>query len=364
MDFFDIFSTEKESKLSKMVRKIRRSYFISSYESDDPESSVRFYESDYTTRETASIPIIIELLNNLDLHEDENLLIIGSKGGYLEYLSAIFCNEVYVIDVNSEVVDITKKNIQKGSHIMLNKGLKVEGIHVRTCQNPLNGLPENGPWDKILIPAAVKSIPKALFDQLTENGKIIVPIIKGYKSQYLTEFKKLGGKIYKKEFLQVIFAPLDVNRKPHQMEKELTLKTKPTSSLDEPLLVFLSYATVDSNRFQIPKIAEMLTTFPEIEDCLYWEEDLHDDIFDYMNDNLEKCDIFILFCSKNALKSEPVKMEWKAALKIKKRIIPVYFQENDIPPLLSTKLGTHFHPEDLESTVNDLFKLILKKTSN
>jgi hypothetical protein len=80
-----------------------------------------------------------------------------------------------------------------------------------------------------------------------------------------------------------------------------------------------------------------------------------------MDTNLGKCDIFILFCSQNALKSDAVKMEWQAALKVKKKVIPVFVREEDIPTLLSTKLGIQFNENDREGTVKNIYDLILKK---
>ncbi|HUX97987.1 MAG TPA: hypothetical protein VMV49_00405 [Candidatus Deferrimicrobium sp.] len=61
------------------------------------------------------------------------------------------------------------------------------------------------------------------------------------------------------------------------------------------VLVFISYATKDAEKFQIRAIAEGLTLCPEIDDVLYWQEDLHDDIYKYMDENLGKCDVFVLF---------------------------------------------------------------------
>jgi len=40
------------------------------------------------------------------------------------------------------------------------------------------------------------------------------------------------------------------------------------------ILVFISYATKDAEMFQIKVIAEALTECPEIDDVLYWQEDL------------------------------------------------------------------------------------------
>ncbi len=125
--------------------------------------------------------------------------------------------------------------------------------------------------------------------------------------------------------------------------------------------IFISYATKDSNKFQIAKIAEHLEKYSEIDNALYWEEDMQDDIYKYMNDNVGRCDVFILFCSQIALKSEPIEMEWMAALKKKKKIIPVFINEDDIPTLLCTRLGVQFRKNDLDGTIKSVYQLILKK---
>lgn len=156
------------------------------------------------------------------------------------------------------------------------------------------------------------------------------------------------------EIRQFMQDELETNREEPQKDLE-------GEELKEPIKVFVSYATPDSKKFEIPIIATNLTKYPLIEMVLYWEEDLHDDIYDYMDTNLGKCDIFLLFCSPNALKSGTVKMEWQAALKIKKKIIPVFKKEEDIPPLLSTKLGVQFSESDIDGTIKRIYDLILKK---
>ena len=126
-------------------------------------------------------------------------------------------------------------------------------------------------------------------------------------------------------------------------------------------IVFISYATKDSKKFNVPLIAERLIKYPEISKFLYWEKHMRDDIIKYMNDNMGKCNILLLFCSPNSLKSEPVEMEWQAALKIKKRIIPIFANERDIPIMLATKLGIKFNRNELDNTIEQIYKLILKK---
>jgi hypothetical protein len=127
------------------------------------------------------------------------------------------------------------------------------------------------------------------------------------------------------------------------------------------ILIFISYSTIDSEYFEINNIAEKLQEHQDIKKVFYWEEDLKDDIYDYMNRNLDICDAFLLFCSNKAKKSEQVQLEWKSALKIKKPIIPIFKDEKDIPPLVSTKLGIEFDKNDIDKTVEHLYQLILKK---
>ena len=130
------------------------------------------------------------------------------------------------------------------------------------------------------------------------------------------------------------------------------------------LNIFLSYASKDAPYFKIPLIAEKLKQYPEIDETFYWHEDAKEDIIKYMNETINKCEVFILFCSPRALESEPVQMEWSVALKNKKVVIPIFFNEEHIPTLLSTLVGLHYDPyycEDIDEKIKELYFLILKR---
>ncbi|NVM44340.1 MAG: toll/interleukin-1 receptor domain-containing protein [Candidatus Lokiarchaeota archaeon] len=143
---------------------------------------------------------------------------------------------------------------------------------------------------------------------------------------------------------------------------EIIGKNIPISNeIQHRILIFVSYATKDVNLFKIHEIVKMLTNFQEIKDVLYWEEDMDDNIFEYMNENLNKCDIIVLFCSKNALNSVPVKKEWTAAEAIGKPIIPVFFDIDHIPTLLKSRLGIEYDFYDIQKNIHGLHDLILKK---
>lgn len=133
------------------------------------------------------------------------------------------------------------------------------------------------------------------------------------------------------------------------------------AKLEKDLLVFMSYATKDADLFKIQEISNKLTNTPEVKDVLYWQEDLDDNIFEYMNDNLGKCHVFVLFCSTNALESVPVKKEWTAADAMGKPIIPVFYDTDHIPPLLRSRLGIEYDFYDMDSNIRALKNIIFKK---
>jgi len=134
-----------------------------------------------------------------------------------------------------------------------------------------------------------------------------------------------------------------------------------TLDVDKKLLVFVSYATKDADIFKVKELAEVLSKYEKIADVLYWQEDMKDNIIKYMNDNLGKCDVMLLCCSPNALRSEPVEKEWTAADMMRKPIIPVFNNPDHIPPLLKTRLGVQFDPFNFEKNIDEIYSLILKK---
>ncbi|MFX1309594.1 MAG: toll/interleukin-1 receptor domain-containing protein [Promethearchaeota archaeon] len=130
---------------------------------------------------------------------------------------------------------------------------------------------------------------------------------------------------------------------------------------DQKALVFVSYATKDAEVYKIRELAANLTKYERISDVLYWQEDMKDNIIKYMNDNLGKCDVMLLFCSPNALASEPVEKEWTAADIIGKPIIPIFNNPDHIPTLLKPRLGIKFDPFNFQKNIDEIYNLIMKK---
>ena len=175
-----------------------------------------------------------------------------------------------------------------------------------------------------------------------------------YNTFFFSIFDPLGT-------LLVTILSLIYSRKKKKILKHIRAPSLIKSFPIDRELIFISYATVDSDFFQIPKITGVLTSYPEINEILYWESDMHDDIYQFMDENLKQCKVVLLFCSKNSLYSEAVKMEWRSALKLDKKIIPIFVEPDDIPALLSTKLGIQFKESDPYTSIEDIYQMVLKK---
>ena len=94
------------------------------------------------------------------------VLLIGSGSGYTAALLSQICRHVYGIERYERLVEQSKSRLER---------LKVKNVTIRHG-NGLSGLPEHGPFDRILLTGAIKTIPVALIDQLGKDGLLVTPI--------------------------------------------------------------------------------------------------------------------------------------------------------------------------------------------
>lgn len=121
----------------------------------------------------------------------------------------------------------------------------------------------------------------------------------------------------------------------------------------------MSYATKDSERFEIKEFAKKLEEFHGIDKVLIWEEDTKDNIIHYMNNNLEQCDLLLLICTKNSKNSKPVNLEWRATLVADKRIIPIFDEIENVPFIIRPMMGLKCS-QNLVTEVYNIHQLIMK----
>ena len=177
----------------------------------------------------------------------------------------------------------------------------------------------------------------------------------------LDDFKSQDGKLSKQLELkekELKLKERELNLKERKLMKEPTIEDL---LIKENISVFLSYASKDSELFKIKEIAENLKDCKDIAEVLFYEGGSYDNFVKYMNDNIGKCDVMLLFCSPNALKSKSVEKEWTAADAIGKPLIPVFIKTEHIPPLLKSRIYVEFDTFDIQKTIKEIYNLILKK---
>jgi len=117
--------------------------------------------------QTLSQPYIVAImLETLSLTGSEKVLEIGTGSGYQTALLAELSREVYSIERHPALAHSAENVLRRLGYTNV-KVIVGDGSH---------GLPGEAPFDTIIVSAAAPRIPPALFEQLREGGRMIVPV--------------------------------------------------------------------------------------------------------------------------------------------------------------------------------------------
>jgi len=117
--------------------------------------------------QTISQPYIVAvMLQHLALQPTDRALEVGTGSGYATALLARLCAEVYSIERHPQLSASAQTRLTTLGYSNV-RILVGDGSH---------GWPEHAPYDAILVSAAAAEMPPALFAQLQEGGRVIVPI--------------------------------------------------------------------------------------------------------------------------------------------------------------------------------------------
>ncbi|MEM7492102.1 MAG: protein-L-isoaspartate(D-aspartate) O-methyltransferase [Pseudomonadota bacterium] len=112
--------------------------------------------------------VTAQLLSALRLSpaKEERVLLIGSGSGYTAALLSHSARHVYGIERYKSLAELSQYRL---------KELGIENITIRH-DDGLNGLPEHGPFDRILLTGAVTTLPRHLIEQIASGGYLVAPI--------------------------------------------------------------------------------------------------------------------------------------------------------------------------------------------
>jgi protein-L-isoaspartate(D-aspartate) O-methyltransferase len=149
--------------------------------------------------QTISQPYVVASMSELlQLSGSERVLEIGTGSGYQTAVLSKLAAEVYSIEIIASLSESAKRIIEQLG--LNNVSLKIgDGFF---------GWEEKAPFDAILVTAAAPELPKALWRQLGEGGRLIMPLGTSERNQRLVRVRKLAGQEIVEELYGVVFVPM------------------------------------------------------------------------------------------------------------------------------------------------------------
>jgi len=179
----------------RAMKKVPRHLFV-------PEEYVKYAYGDHPLPigygQTISQPYIVAFMTETVMPgEKKRVLEIGTGSGYQAAVLAEIADTVYTIEIVPELaVESAERFIRLGYHNIISK-----------AGDGYNGWKEHSPFDIIIVTAAAEKIPEPLLEQLSENGRLVIPVGKANTVQELILAVKRNGKIEKKHLTMVRFVP-------------------------------------------------------------------------------------------------------------------------------------------------------------
>ncbi|MGB5822296.1 MAG: protein-L-isoaspartate(D-aspartate) O-methyltransferase [Saonia sp.] len=184
-----------DKKVLDAIRSIPRHLFLdSSFEDHAYQDKAFPIGAEQTISQPYTVAFQTELLG---IKSNHKILEIGTGSGYQTAILFYLRAKVYTIERQLELFKKTKiffgKMGYRPKKIIFGDGYK--------------GLPEEAPFDGIIVTAGAPQVPKPLMSQLKIGGKLVIPV--GTDEQIMTLYIRKSDKEFeKKEFGSFRFVPL------------------------------------------------------------------------------------------------------------------------------------------------------------
>ena len=149
--------------------------------------------------QTISQPSVVGLMTQaLDVTRRCKVLEIGTGSGYQAAILARLARRVYTVERHRRLARRTRE-------LLLSLGLhNITVVHA----DGSHGLPEQAPFDRILVTAAAEDPPQVLIDQLRPGGIMVLPVGQSSAVQTLIRVVKTEAGLDYTDLGPVRFVPL------------------------------------------------------------------------------------------------------------------------------------------------------------
>jgi protein-L-isoaspartate(D-aspartate) O-methyltransferase len=140
------------------------------------------------------------MLEYLAVEPENTVLEIGTGSGYQSALLAELAKRVYTIERHPALANFAAADL-------IRLGYSNVTVLVRDGSH---GLPEHAPYERIIVSAAAPRVPPALLAQLSEGGRLILPVGSEH-AQELQLIRKKNGVPFATSLEGCRFVPLIVD---------------------------------------------------------------------------------------------------------------------------------------------------------
>ncbi len=149
--------------------------------------------------QTISQPSVVALMTQaLEVTARDKVLEVGTGSGYQAAILSKLARRVYTIDRHRRLVHEARQIFDD---------LGLTNITAITADGSF-GLPEQAPFDRIIVTAAAEDPPGPLLAQLKVGGIMVVPVGQSDAVQHLIRVRKTESGLHYDELRKVRFVPL------------------------------------------------------------------------------------------------------------------------------------------------------------
>ncbi len=186
----------ENSEVLKVMEEVDRKIFL---EDSIKQKSYENIALPIDCGQTISQPLIVALMTQyLDIKKNMRILEIGTGSGYQTFILSKLARFIYTIE--------RYKSLSIKAYNQFKK-LTVTNIFCKHGDGGL-GWKDQAPFDRIIVTASAPDIPGELIDQLSDDGKMVIPIGDQHDDQILKKISKNNGKLVIIDLVNVRFVPL------------------------------------------------------------------------------------------------------------------------------------------------------------
>ena len=183
----------ENERLLEAMRSLPRHLFV------PPEQRDRAYQDrplPIGSGQTISQPYMVAVMTELvDPQPGDRVLEIGTGSGYQAAVLSRLVSHVYTIEIVPELAEGARRVLADG----------YPNVTVITGDG-YRGLPDQAPFDGIVVTAAPERVPAPLLEQLAPGARLVIPV--GGREQWLQVFERTEEGIRRRSLFRVRFVPM------------------------------------------------------------------------------------------------------------------------------------------------------------